>query len=120
MKNKKLLLAILSILISSSISYSDEYVLERISLRDLDKKDFLFHKYDLNYLEYAKQILESTGILSKNRQGVIDEYSDFLKYCEDKYKNVNVDYNVNIFKNDLDTIIPKEHENISLISSTLR
>ena len=119
MKNKKLLLAILSILISSSISYSDEYVLERISLRDLDKKDFLFHKYDLNYLEYAKQILESTGILSKNRQGVIDEYSDFLKYCEDKYKNVNVDYNVNIFKNDLDTIIPKEHENISLISNKI-
>ena len=78
MKNKKLLLAILSILISSSISYSDKYKLEYLALKDLDNKSFLNRPYNMDYMEHAKQILESSGILSKNKQDVIDKYSDFF------------------------------------------
>lgn len=117
MKNKKLLLAILSLLISSSISYSDKYKLEYVELKNIDDKSFLNRPYNMDYMEHAKQILENSGISSKNKQDIIDKYSDFMKYYEDKYKDVNIDYNVNIFKNDLYSIIPKEYENVSVISN---
>lgn len=119
MKNKKLLLAILSILISSSISYSDKYKLEYLALKDLDNKSFLNRPYNMDYMEHAKQILESSGILSKNKQDVIDKYSDFFNHYKEKYENVEISTSTNIFKIDPYKSVEDQFKNISAISNKI-
>ena len=119
MRNKKLLLAILSILISSSISYSDKYKLESLALKNIGYESFLNRPYNMDYMEHAKQILESSGILSKNKQDIIDKYSDFLNHYKEKYENVEFSNETNIYKVDIVSGAYDRFENISALSNKI-
>ncbi len=115
MKHKKIFFSIFSLLLISNISYADKYALEYVEL----KGDYsLTEIYETNYMENAKQKLETLGIFSKKRQDIVDKYSDFLKHYEENYKNLDINERVN-FINEDHMIDNYNYKNISAVSNKI-
>ena len=115
MKHKKIFFSVFSLLLISNISYADKYALEYVELKG-DRS--LTEIYETNYMENAKQKLETLGIFSKKRQDIVDKYSDFLKHYEENYKNLDINERVNFIDED-HMIDNYNYKNISAVSNKI-